>query len=286
MWCCVMNRLVLRYRTEMMMMMTMSSSYSGGSSGGGDILPDWDTGLHTPHPVVSMEEHDEMSRLIDSRVEALYASGAIVDPKRLVETMTRPNEYPNMLRSVEGRTGARGRYYLQLPVKEGKRDRHELERWLPVGLVFLAHHMQRRDARVLVHCAQGRDRSVAIAIAFVALFCPPSYPPRLRPNFETLNFKSMTDSPGLVEEDDFYLQSGLGQSLVDALLRDGGKDLFLTWMHRQLNVSAIEPFADKNKLRIVLHLVRQDREKAEPTRSTLQKLNRFFMSSPMYRSLE
>jgi hypothetical protein len=56
-------------------------------------------------------------------------------------------------------------------------------------------------------------------------------------------------------------------------------------MHRRLDVSAIEPFADKNGLRIALHLERQDREKAEPKRSTLQKLNGFFMISPMYRSL-
>ena len=61
--------------------------------------------------------------------------------------------------------------------------------------------------------------------------------------------------------------------------------MFLTWMHRRLDVSAIEPFADKNGLRIALHLERQDREKAEPKRSTLQKLNGFFMISPMYRSL-
>ena len=75
--------------------------------------------------------------------------------------------------------------------------------------------------------------------------------------------------------------SGLTKSLVDMLLEDNGKQLFLKWMHQQLNNSTTteyKPFASKDSLRIVLHLVRQDRENAEPTRSTMQKLNRFFMS--------
>ena len=469
MWCCAMNRLVLRYRAELL------SSRSGDGGGGDDYGGDWDTRLHTPSPVVSPEEHAEMSDHVDSRVEALYRSGAIVDPARLVNVMTRPiraiwvangsamqdtipshrhasshgihdaddeysiivccnpsyydvnggknhvrrmkigddedddddddddaspdrwyhyapgaadddatwgrnltpelfwsnrdallrpsmtddetdaaidsvvnerrlrqraadgnddeltssstadrigstniwvgsrrsgrppmcwekfdailnvteNEYPNMLHSIEEEDGtddahpgaARARHYIQLPVEEGKRDRSELERWMPVGLVFLAHHLQ-RGARVLVHCAQGRDRSVAIAMAFVALFCPPSYPPRLKPGFETLRFGCMADSSELVEGDNLYLRSGLCQSLVNMLLQDGGKDLFLASMHKQLKVPATESFADKDSLRIALHLVRQDRENAEPTRSTMKKLNRFFCSGSLYRTLK
>lgn len=51
-----------------------------------------------------------------------------------------------------------GKYYLNLPVDEGKRDKNELERWLAVGIVFAMYH--RTCARqVLIHCAQGRDRS-------------------------------------------------------------------------------------------------------------------------------
>ena len=38
------------------------------------------------------------------------------------------------------------------------------------------------------------------------------------------------------------------------------------------------PLADKKSLRLVLHGVRSHHERAAPTRSTLQKLNRFFMS--------
>jgi hypothetical protein len=96
----------------------------------------------------------------------------------------------------------------------------------------------------------------------------------------------MTDLRELVGDDNPYPQSGLNQSLVNMLLRDGGKDLFLTWMHQQMNVPAIESFAKKNSLRIVLHIVRQDRDKAKPMWSRMQKLNRFFISSPMYRTLK
>ncbi|KAL3827593.1 hypothetical protein ACHAXA_002090 [Cyclostephanos tholiformis] len=216
-------------------------------------------------------------------------------------------EYPNMARSIDHDGGEEGegsgilrprgeratrvsrRHYMQLPVMEGKRDKHELERYLPIGIIFIAHHLKRGD-RVLVHCAQGRDRSVAIVMAFVAIFCPPSYPLSLRSDFDTLSFDRRTDLPIFddddVDDDCLYLKSGLRRVLIDSLLQDGGKDTFMTWMHQQLNVPSTEPFANKDTLRIVLHLVRQDRENAEPTRSTMQKLNRFFMSSNMYRALK
>ena len=137
--------------------------------------------------------------------------------------------------------------------RRGKRDTSELERWMPVGLVFVARRLQ-CGSRVLVHCAQGRDRSVAIAMAFVALFCPPAYPPRLRPGFETLSFGCIPDSLEPAEGNNLYFRSGLRQSLVNMLQRDGVKDLLLTWMHKQLKVPATEPFANKDSLRIALHL--------------------------------
>ncbi|KAL3823650.1 hypothetical protein ACHAXA_009755 [Cyclostephanos tholiformis] len=188
-----------------------------------------------------------------------------------------------------GRPASRVVITCKLPVMEGKRDKHELERYLPIGIIFIAHHLKRGD-RVLVHCAQGRDRSVAIVMAFVAIFCPPSYPLSLRSDFDTLSFDRRTYFPIFddddVDDDCLYLKSGLRRVLIDSLLQDGGKDTFMTWMHQQLNVPSTEPFANEDTLRIVLHLVRQDRENAEPTRSTMQKLNRFFMSSIMYRALK
>lgn len=432
-WCSAINRLVRRYRAE------LGPGHDGEEE-------DWDGGLHTPSCTVSPEEHDEMSRLIDSRVDLLYDSKAIVDPRRLVQAVTKPvravwitngavqrdtvpcsahpgkfltivccnpsryfggsssknhvcwtdvvsvdedggtssrdspsmgyyytpgaadddatwarrltpklwwanreklikpsrmedetdalidsivsemkmqqrdgnddcgstinadrigdmnlwigsrragrppdcwgafecvlnvtkDEYPNMERSIKERRAVSQKacYYLQLPVAEGKRDKSELERWMPAGLAFLVEHL-RQDRRVLVHCAQGRDRSVAIVMAFVALFCPPLFPLRPRPKFETLSTEFVAE-----ENDDEYRCSGLVASAVGTLLGETGRDIFLQRMRRHLDTPSNEPFATKDSLRIVLHLVKQDREAADPSRSTMQKLNRFFMSSP------
>ncbi|KAL7534792.1 hypothetical protein ACHAWF_004954 [Thalassiosira exigua] len=439
-WCAVVNRIVLRYRAELGL----------GESRG----EDWDTDLHTPASIVSPEEYAEISNLIDSRVELLHRSKAVVDPRRLVEIMTRPvravwvangavqedtirhpstdlgrfnlivccnpsfyfegssaknhihwvncnseggadgtsvrgyyytpgaadddatwgrglsselfwenrdkilyplmtedetdatidsivnewrsrqkggidqcksssnmdkigamdlwigsrragrppecwetfdavlnvteNEYPNMRESAAEH---KDRYYLQLPVEEGKRDKAELERWMPVGLVFVMKHLQRKRS-VLVHCAQGRDRSVAVVLAFVALVCHATFPLQQRPEFDSLDLGSMAefaeinnDDGDASERNDLYHQSGLARSLVSILLGNDGREVFLKWMHCQLK-TPMKPFGDKESLRIVLHLVRQDRENAEPTRSTMQKINRLFMSSPLYRTIK
>ena len=437
-WCCVINRIVQRYRTEF----GVNNNFSR------DDDNQWDTELHTPASIISPEEHTQISSLIDSRVELLYQSKAIVDPQRLVDIMTKPvraywiangsmqndtnnstslsstidsekyltimccnpsfyakgskshiewmncsinndekddnngyyytpgaadddsewgrglthtlfwdnktrlldaaltddeidtridsivnewknnnkndgidcnsttnvdkigdmklwigsrrcgrppdcwsqfdailnvteNEYPNTNQSINEQQEVHNKscYYLQLPVLEGKKDKKELERWLPVGLVFLIHHLQNNKS-VLVHCAQGKDRSVAVVLALVTLICQPTYPLQLQASFESIDIEKLTD---LKDDDNLYLQSGLSQSIVDALLLDNGTELFLKWMHEQLNTPSSRPFATKESLRVVLHLVRQDRENAEPTRNTLQKLNRFFMSSPLYR---
>ncbi|KAL9187378.1 hypothetical protein ACHAXT_001481 [Thalassiosira profunda] len=439
-WCCVINRLVLRYRAEL----GLDGSCNNCDAG------EWDVELHTPASIVSPEEHLEISSLIESRVELLYQSKAVVDPKRLVQIATKPvravwaangalqndtvipskcnadkfhtivccnpsryfegssaknhvhwvnrngedgssdrgyfytpgaaddhnswgrgltpeifwahrekiqmildasktddetdalvddivsewnrqqtagephqqstsnadkigdlnlwvgsrragrppecwdsfdailnvteTEYSDMQQSMkEKKKHNTCCYYLQLPVAEGKRDKSDLERWMPVGLAFLIEHLQQKR-RILLHCAQGRDRSIATAIAFVALFCLPRYPLRLKPEFETIDMKTLVEIEIDADEDEglSYLQSGLSQTLVDALLKESGKDVFLMGLHQQLEVSSNESFANKDSLRIVLHLIRQDREIAEPTRSTLQKVNRFFMSSSLY----
>lgn len=201
------------------------------------------------------------------------------------------SEYPSMQQSIEddriGNHNAPSFYYLQLPIDEGKKDKHNLERWMPVGLVFIAIHLK-QSRRVLVHCAHGRDHSVAIVLAFAALYCIPLYPLSLKPEFDRLDFGSiLSDVVELITKDyqQIYLQSGMHETIVNNLLQDGGKEMFLRWMHTswQQNNPVIEPFADKDSLRIALHLVKRNRENAEPTRSTMQKLNRFFMSSPLYR---
>ena len=437
-WCCVINRIVQRYRNEFGIKNNCSR----------DDDNQWDTELYTPSSIISPEEHAQISSLIDSRVELLYQSKAIVDPQRLVDIMTKPvraywiangsmqndtnsstslssstidsekyltimccnpsfyaskshiewincsnnndkkddengyyytpgaadddsswgrgltrtlfwenktrlldatltddeidtridsivnerknnnkndgvdcnstsnmdkignmnlwigsrrcgrppdcwsqfdailnvteNEYPNMSQSIKEQQEVHTKscYYLQLPILEGKKDKKELERWLPLGLIFLIHHLQ-HNKKVLVHCAQGKDRSVAVVLALVALVCKPTYPLQLQENFDSIDIGTL--QADLKDDDNLYLQSGLSQSLVDALILDHGTELFLKWMHEQLNTPSSTPFANKESLRVVLHLVKQDRENAEPTRNTLQKLNRFFMSSPLYR---
>lgn len=74
-WCSVMNRIALKYRTELGLRCEEE---------------EWDTRLRTPSSIVSPEEYIEISNLIDSRVELLYRSKAIVDISRFVNIMTKP----------------------------------------------------------------------------------------------------------------------------------------------------------------------------------------------------
>jgi tRNA A64-2'-O-ribosylphosphate transferase len=416
-WACVLNRIILKYR-EMLGMPPPAN---------------WDTKLYTPSCIVSVEEHSEISDLLDDRVESLFTSKAIVNPQQLVQTITKPlraiwisnggelleeleddhldqflviaccnpsmyntisksqiqwiesaqfyytpgaaddheswarhltptlfwkhpkqlvdpdrteeeieelmdlfvsntrqedtmpnngldscmdrigntsiwigsrragrppdcwnhldailnvteQEYPNICANVENR------FYLQLSVAEGKRDRTELERWMSVGLAFLIHHLQ-QGRRILVHCAQGKDRSVAMVLALVVLACPLVFPLQQLEDFDKWDFESLCQevtsnaSSETSEEcnDEIHMKSGLPKSLVSALLQENGHDMFLLWCHAQLQHPVVQPLANKESLRIGLHLIRQDREVADPTRSTMQKLNRFFMSSPLYR---
>lgn len=46
--------------------------------------------VHSPASIVSPNEHLEISNLIDSRVDLVYHSKVIVDPKGLVHLMTKP----------------------------------------------------------------------------------------------------------------------------------------------------------------------------------------------------
>jgi tRNA A64-2'-O-ribosylphosphate transferase len=187
------------------------------------------------------------------------------------------------------------RFYLQLHVEEGKRDRTQLEMWMPVGLAFLIHHLQNKRS-VLVHCAQGKDRSVALALVFVVIACPLRFPLKPKPAFteESWDLSTLDGDIGDVCEEETgtqqYLLSGLPKAIVKRLLGANGKESFLLWVHQKLqgdeNNHSEAPqcsLADKEGIRIALHLIRQDREVADPTRSTMQKINRFLMSSPIYR---
>ena len=222
-------------------------------------------------------------------------------------------EYDNLFNNDENsiETLSKNRFYLQLPVEEGKRDRTQLERWMPIGLAFLIHHLQ-EGRRVLVHCAQGKDRSVAVALLLVVIACPLQFPLKPKAGFtsrvwelstlvdsreemntnDVLNNSSMenrniNDEQSPTKTDtQLYLSSGILETVVKRLLGPNGRDIFLLWIHHQLQESTQNvptTLADKEGVRIALHLIRQDREVAEPTRSTMQKINRFLMSSSIYR---
>lgn len=172
------------------------------------------------------------------------------------------------------------RYYLQLPVKEGKRDKSELEHWMAVGIVFCMLHAQ-QGKRTLIHCAQGKDRSVAVCMAVVVLFCKSTFPLQWKSELNDLNVNDLMvniENDG-ANDDGMYKSSGLPTRLVSVLQGRQGRDTLLEWARKELySDSGAQTLANKESLRRTLHLIRQDREKAEPSRSTMQKLNRFFMS--------
>ena len=77
------------------------------------------------------------------------------------------NEYED---NMSEKIGLAGKHYLCCPVEEGKRDKTELERWMSVALLFYGIHVVSGGGKVLIHCAQGKDRSVAVAMACLAVF--------------------------------------------------------------------------------------------------------------------
>jgi tRNA A64-2'-O-ribosylphosphate transferase len=391
-WACVMNRFVTKLRQECNQLPPPPG-------------PFWDHSFYSPDGIVTEQEHTTIENLIDGHVEALYSSGAIVNPKKLMDTLTKPlrpcwisstreidtklddryfsiiciscsslsyprehsfsylpgaaddeeswsrkltpelfwNHHnailaaPNCAEAVDtivsqechqisdcnmedinyhemGNTriyiGSRragcppmcwqhfdailavtdleynamsgtippGKFYLQLPIKEGKKDRTGLEEYLPVGIIFI---IQNINKRILIHCAQGKDRSVAVVIAFLAIVCELKHPLQLPPAVSSLTIHTLSElviKNDINEDSTIYLNSGMDYQLYQKLLGRDGRDLIFGWFRQEL---AIPPgnLATKDSLRIALQIVQQYREKASPSRATMQKLHRFFMSS-------
>ena len=186
----------------------------------------------------------------------------------------------------------RDKAYLCCPVAEGKKDKYELEKWLAVAIVFVITNVI-RGRRVLIHCAQGMDRSVAVTMATLVLFCSMiegddlALLPWCREDFS---------SEMIVERMDYeanstprpYKSSGMSEECVECLMDRKGKELLLSWVREAKakacdtcmpNADSETVVADKDSLRQVLHLITRYHGRAAPTRSTLQKLSRFFMSS-------
>jgi len=84
----------------------------------------------------------------------------------------------------------------------------------------------------------------------------------------------------------YYRRSGIPLKLANKCKGKQGRDLFLSYL-KAISSSGdvsksnrdVDFFATKETLRLALIKVQQYRIKACPTRSTMQKLNRFFMSS-------
>lgn len=191
--------------------------------------------------------------------------------------------YDGMQQDLRTKSLGKTCFHIQLPVREGKRDKIELERWMAVGIAFVALHAS-YGRRILIHCAQGKDRSVAMAMACVMALCERLTLPLLWRQSLLMSLRKRLDpveqrKDGVDGEP--YGTSGLSSTMVESLLGQAGRNRLLSWIRKDLGTE-VTIQANKDTLRLALLLIQQDREKADPTRSTMQKLNRFFMSEIMF----
>ena len=203
-----------------------------------------------------------------------------------------------------------GKFYLQLPVKEGKRDKAELENWMAVAMLFIGVNLK-ENKRILIHCAQGMDRSVAITMAALCLYyqfvgdidttslspyswCKEEMSYKSfeafveKQNAEVAYESDVNEEIQSIDSDGetYYRRSGIPLKLANKCKGKQGRDLFLSYLKAISSSGDVSKsnsdkdlFATKETLRLALIKVQQYRIKACPTRSTMQKLNRFFMSS-------
>ena len=148
------------------------------------------------------------------------------------------------LEEYKNTTPPHGKVYLHLPVAEGKKDRRGLEQQLAPALHF-AYPVLAQGKTLLVHCNQGADRSVAVAIAILATF--------------------YSTSMALLPEHTVVAAS---------LATRSGTDWTVLRLLKHVACQGI----DKHALQRCHQHVMQARPHASPTRHTLKKLNRFFMS--------
>ena len=78
-----------------------------------------------------------------------------------------------------------------------------------------------------------------------------------------------------------YRKSGISKLMVEALKGRKGRNLLLSWISKVEgdNATTTVPNPTKKTLRLALHFIQSFREKASPSRNTMQKINRFLMSS-------
>ena len=104
-------------------------------------------------------------------------------------------------------------------------------------------------------------------------------PLKFKPEVDCLSPASLYDFVGEEEficgSDETYGYSGLSNELVHALKGRSGRDFVLNWLRRELQLPEGD-LANKETLRVALHLIQQHREQANPSRSPKQMLNRRF----------
>jgi len=235
------------------------------------------------------------------------------------------------------------RFYLQLPIKEGKKDRIDLERWLPVGLAFIGLFLSKKKQTqqkennskgLLIHCAQGMDRSVALTMAAIVLFCqegeekdsrghhddglivaPWCYQMTLESLDDAIRSNEFSNTCGensissatnrlsdtrdnamseginnnsndnISYESTPHKLSGMTQYQVNSLLQHPrGKHILFSWIAKCQGLECTEELfaanvVTKESLKRTIQRVRQYHLRADPSRSTMQKLNRFFLSA-------
>ena len=167
-------------------------------------------------------------------------------------------------------------YYRQCPVAEGKKDRRGLVEELPRALRFVAWHLS-RGRRVLVHCAQGKDRSAAVAVAVLASFFDEKgqfLERRLARIGGVAGGASDNASNGGRDEDAaggcFSGRRRNDTSGEEGTNESGGNDTELR-AEVHLGVELTKPTITR-----CLHWVALARPVVAPTRHTLKKLHRFF----------
>ncbi|KAJ3110800.1 hypothetical protein HDU96_006262 [Phlyctochytrium bullatum] len=81
----------------------------------------------------------------------------------------RESEHAGMNPSVDGAVTATvpaGKRYLYLPIPEGKKGQAAMFENISTGVAFIAEEL-RRGGKILVHCMQGKDRSVSMVLSFL-----------------------------------------------------------------------------------------------------------------------
>eukprot|EP00842_Homolaphlyctis_polyrhiza_P006288 jgi/Hompol1/6660/HPOL_001284-RA len=78
-------------------------------------------------------------------------------------------EFPDTTQHLQA-LAKRGKRYLYLDIPEGKKGQNQLFACIPLAIEFVSGKAMQTGRRILVHCMQGKDRSVGICLAILTAF--------------------------------------------------------------------------------------------------------------------